>query len=520
MSTRTNAGEGTAVLERTWGGLDLQFSRRALIGWTVALLLAIWTAVAWFWSRAPEAVGDMMGWREVDTQTIALNFLRPGSSIFFPQINWGGDGPGYVEAEFQLYPAIVALIMRLSGPAEWPGQLVSLIAVTGAAVALFFHHRRREGALPAIAAMAAFLGTRSAAQLGTAIQPDSLALLGYTLAWIGFSTYVEKGSRLHLLMFGICGATAMLVKPTTAHIGISSGLLLLFSARHLLKRWEVWLTWALMVGVLAAYLIHAKGLYETYGNTFGLLSGGDSKSPKLMHLLVGKVWLGAGVRIVFWGLGVLGLFALAWLAVKRQLTAEHAALAIGNLVLVVLALRYVSANIGPHYLAPFSVLGASAVARVVQVGFDSRRALRLGFAGVCAIAALQICGSQWLRHRNRVPNSFTRIPIETGMALKEHAGPDSLIVVRSYKPAYDPEWQTENNYQDPTIFYITGARGWEIGSEQLDPALVADFVRRGARFLADPIPAETANLLYDWLERNAELLTTTEHGGRIWRLAK
>lgn len=496
---------------------------RPKVSWiaVLVLMLGLWTGVAWFWSRAPQAAGDMTGWRQSDTQTIALNLLRPGSSLFYPSINWGGDGPGYVESELPLYAALVALVMRFTGPAEWPGQLVSLLAVLGAGLGLFLHHRRREGVLAAFAALAAFLGTRSTALLSTAIQPDGLALLGYTLAWIGFSRYVDTQRRADLALFGVCGALAMLAKPTVAHIGISSGVLLLLSARHLLKRRDVWLTWAVMVLPLGLYLLHAKGIYETYGNTFGLLSGGDSKSPHLEHLVSVKVWLGTAKNTLMWGLGGLGIAALAWLGWKRRLTAEHVALAVGNFALMLIALRYVSTSSGPYYLAPLAVLGASAVARVIQVGFDSRWLRRWGVVAVFALAMAQLGGTQWLRHRARVPNQFTIIPIETGVALRERmAGRDALIAVRAYTPSYNEEWKTEANFQDPTIFYLAWARGWTFGSERLDPALVEDYVKRGARYLADPAPAPTPNRLHDWLLRNAELLVTTEHGGQVWRLGR
>src|SRR5262245_7697315 len=48
-------------------------------------------------------------WRQADTASIAHNFV--GSyNLLYPQIHWGGSGPGYVETEFQLYPFIVALL--------------------------------------------------------------------------------------------------------------------------------------------------------------------------------------------------------------------------------------------------------------------------------------------------------------------------------------------------------------------------------------------------------------------------
>src|SRR5688572_15459334 len=88
----------------------------------VALALLAWAGFAWAILRPGEIVTDWNSWRQADTQTIALNFARHSSSILLPQIQWGGDGPGYVEAEFQVYTKIVAVLMTVFGEAEWIGQ--------------------------------------------------------------------------------------------------------------------------------------------------------------------------------------------------------------------------------------------------------------------------------------------------------------------------------------------------------------------------------------------------------------
>jgi hypothetical protein len=90
-------------------------------------------------------------------------------------------------------------------------------------------------------------------------------------------------------------------------------------------------------------------------------------------------------------------------------------------------------------------------------------------------------------------------------------------VVRSPNVAYDTFWQQAKNYHDPRIFYISETRGWTIGSEQDDPNLVADAANRGARFFADPL-LERSPVLDVWLAANAQLVWSTDGGGRIWKL--
>ena len=56
----------------------------------------------------------------------------------------------------------------------------------------------------------------------------------------------------------------------------------------------------LMVGALGLHMLHARNVYLEYGNTFGVLSGGDSKMPRLEHLLVPKLYLLAARNSVLW----------------------------------------------------------------------------------------------------------------------------------------------------------------------------------------------------------------------------
>ena len=119
---------------------------RGGVGWVgllVAFVLLGWASYAWTTLRPEEIASDWHGWRQSDTQTIALNFTKPGVSILRPQISWGGDGPGYVETEFQLYTKAVSLLMGVFGKVEWVGQLVSLLAIAASGAVVFVHLSRR-----------------------------------------------------------------------------------------------------------------------------------------------------------------------------------------------------------------------------------------------------------------------------------------------------------------------------------------------------------------------------------------
>ena len=75
----------------------------------------------WIWAIVLLAIGVRLyhisfpvagwhSWRQADTAAIARNLYQNGFNLLYPQIDWGGNSPGYVESEFQLYPFLVALL--------------------------------------------------------------------------------------------------------------------------------------------------------------------------------------------------------------------------------------------------------------------------------------------------------------------------------------------------------------------------------------------------------------------------
>ena len=75
---------------------------------------------------------DNWSWRQSDVAAIARNYLRNGFHFAYPQIDWAGDGPGYVGTEFPLLPFIAAVLYKPVGVHEWIGRLesVSLFALS------------------------------------------------------------------------------------------------------------------------------------------------------------------------------------------------------------------------------------------------------------------------------------------------------------------------------------------------------------------------------------------------------
>jgi 4-amino-4-deoxy-L-arabinose transferase-like glycosyltransferase len=69
---------------------------------------------------------DAYSWRQADVAMISENFYLHGFNIFYPQINWAGNSPGYVGTEFPLVPFFASLLYLFFGVQDWIGRSVSV----------------------------------------------------------------------------------------------------------------------------------------------------------------------------------------------------------------------------------------------------------------------------------------------------------------------------------------------------------------------------------------------------------
>lgn len=478
------------------------------------MFLFFFACVLWFFLR-PDSV---RGWRESDTQTIALHLAEAGSSILRPRIDWGGAGEGFVEAEFQLYTWLVAAFLRPFGDVSWAGQLVSLVSTLAAGVCVFLSLARNHRAVATALGVLAFFSSRAVLVSATSVQPEALCLFLYAAALYAFLRYeAQTGRPAHLALaaFALFGALAMLVKPTAAQLGISTFLLLFLRSRARLKTIAPWLAWGSMLALLGLHLAHAQQLYAESGNTFGVLSGGDSKLPRLTHLLTPGLYVQVTAQATLWGAGPAGALALLACLVLRRNTALLLALLAGNVAWTLLALRYTSGAAGTLYHVLGAVLGAHAVATLADVLAERRHrwapiALGLVLAFWLAISA---------RYRRNTLTAYWDEPsVAAGELLERFAKPRDLVVVRSVEPGYDDYWKTPNNFQDPRVFYRSNTRGFPLPLDDLDPRSISEPAGRGARFYVETIPPKHSQALADYLAANARLLGTTPFGGRVFEL--
>jgi 4-amino-4-deoxy-L-arabinose transferase-like glycosyltransferase len=476
--------------------------------------------------------GDI--WRQSDTATIARNFAADGMNIFFPQINWGGAGPGYVETEFQLLPWLTAVTYLVFGEHVVLGRLVSLAFMLVAAAAFWGLARRLLPATSARWGLAAFFLSPAFMRWGTAFMPEATVLAFYLLALLGFCRWLQEDRPVFLGWAGAATSVAALVKPTSLHIGLVIGLWVLFVARDRLRRPSLYAAGLAALVAPALWLRHAAGLHADYGNTFGVISGGDSKWGSLSMWLSPEFYLGnlRSETIFVYGLIGLPLAVLGVVWLWRRRTADSSTqpgasalplLGAGVIALTVYyfaAGRYTSTDMGIQYHVyslPYAAI-ATGVGITAALGWVRGRLSGAVTAAAAGLAVL-LLGAQSV-------NVFVQsLPDQAGVfgvcatELDAVSAPDDLVVVSTTSRTTDGG--VANNYQEPVVFFLADRKGWSLPADHHTPEEVEALRTAGARFLVvgDPQLVPSDGPLANWLSNNARPMRTTEQDGcAIWDL--
>lgn len=443
-------------------------------------------------------------WREPDVAAIARNYYLEDMNLFYPRIDWRGDGPGYVEAEFPIYPWFVACLYRVCGYHEELLRLVSYLLMLTSCLVFFRLAELLLSKTGVVAAMTVFALSPMAVRLSSSIQPEPLMFTAY-LAAIYFFLRWSRGLQTtdYWLALG-CTTLTILAKLPAAHIGLLFACICLqrFGLRAL-RRWDLWLFAALSLGVPLAWYWHARDIWLAYGNSLGIsneayvrmsslnfLQAFHATIPGLVKIEVANVWTPAGVL-----LGLVGLYV-----VRKDPKASLLAFWFNALVIFYLCTgRTTGEDWAAYYHIVSTPLAAlligAAVAKANRIvparqALGSRSAPRpeLAIRGIvrklvpCAIV---VCYAATLLAevrqvvRNLHPHQLEAL-YASAVAFRDDIKQGSLIVA-SGAPEHDA-YGLKSAYNVPYMFYWTGTKGFTIGDGEQSVDKIEEFRQRGARY--------------------------------------
>ncbi|MBS1807125.1 MAG: glycosyltransferase family 39 protein [Acidobacteria bacterium] len=214
---------------------------------------------------------DRPSWRECDVAGIARSFYREDMNLFYPRVDWRGDGPGYAEMEFPFYPWLIAAGYKLFGFDERLGRIINFVF---SLLTLISFYRLARYLLPPVGAIVAFIFftfNPLLINISTSLQPEGLMFLGYVLAGYFFIRWLDSEAIWHFIVACTATALAILAKAPAAHIGLFFTLLLLGKySLAAIKQVRLWLfaVVALLPGAL--WYVHAHKFWLQYGNSLGV----------------------------------------------------------------------------------------------------------------------------------------------------------------------------------------------------------------------------------------------------------
>lgn len=166
---------------------------------------------------------DHPNWRQGDTASIARNFAQLRYNLLYPQTDYNGPPPNYVELELQILPYLAATLYKVFGVHEIFGRLLSILFSLGTVLVTGLFARRLYGsAIAGLAAAAVFAVFPGSVYYGRTFTPDVVMVFFLTAALYASFQLLTEDERLGprpLARTGALITLAYLAKPV-AVLGI------------------------------------------------------------------------------------------------------------------------------------------------------------------------------------------------------------------------------------------------------------------------------------------------------------
>jgi len=437
---------------------------------------------------------NQASWREADLGAVSRNYARESMNFFYPRIDWRGNGEGFVEMEFPLYPYLTALSYELFGIHDLFGRLWSFLF---SVLTLFVFYKLAGLYLEKtnlVLAFAFFTFNPLFIELSTAIQPESLMFLFYTAGVWFFLRWLETDSGRDFWPAAVLTALMILAKATAAHIGAFFAVLL-FQKYGLktFKQARVWLFAVLSLLPALLWYLHAKGLWRTYGNSLGVSNEYHWAGPDLFtnpYFIKGILFNELTLVFALFG-GVAALFAV-WKGFGEK-GVRQALCWLASVFLMYIVIARTSADDWAGYyhifsLPPAALLFGFGIKKLWEyaAGFadrfsrfsDARKLLKVSLILTVAFSIpltflLEARGIRANYLEKRLPDTDFSETKNLGTRLR-----DGLILASGGRCFDDDGYRTA--YNESFMFYWLDRKGFNICVEDQSLEKVKEFAKRGA----------------------------------------
>jgi len=426
---------------------------------------------------------DHPGWRQGDTASIAKNFATLQYNILYPQTNYNGPPPNYVELELQIVPIIAATFYKFAGVHEVIGRLASIAFSLGTvAVLAFFGRWLFASELAGLLTALLFAIMPGSFFYGRTFTPDTTMVFFMTAALFVIARMLVAEETWPWRR--VAGATALLslaflAKPVSlaALVPIAA----LIAERALSGRTMRWAPIGVMLvvslGLLYAYdravASHAEWHWASGITTLHVLPSlaASFQSLHALHVkftlfrqvlgMLSTTMIGPAIT----ALAILGFVFMAKTVRSRTLLW---AWLIGGLAYTYVVVTVERVDYYMYLLLPLAALTAAgfltrAWSAVVGIEVES-----WGKYTAAAISFLAFAGIIYQNRAIAAPYySYNKQVYRNAVALNATLAPNALIVMGHY---------------DPSVLYYIGRYGWEEDPYLWTPFDEQSAIRKGARY--------------------------------------
>jgi 4-amino-4-deoxy-L-arabinose transferase-like glycosyltransferase len=485
MQRIVTAAATTHSDERRREAVNVPRSTRLLI-WRIGLGLILLLALALRLKGIHDPILDHPGWRQGDTASIAKNFATLQYDIFYPQTNYDGPPPNYVELELQIVPWIAASFYKLVGIHEIIGRLTTLAFSLGTvAVLAFFARWLFASEIAGLFAALLFAIMPGSFYYGRTFMPDTTMVFFMTSALYVYARMLVSEETWN---WGrIAGATALLAlaflaKPVSLAALVPIGALMLW--RAVSGRTFNWAAAAVMLvvplGLLYGYeryvSSHAEWHWASRITTLHVIPAFKASltSGHALHVkadqfrtvlgMLGATMIGPALSAV----AIVGFLLMP--AVTRSRTLLWAWL-VGGLAYTYVVVTVERVDYYMYLLLPLAALaGAGILMRLTDA--VTQRIAGNGVKYAAALIGLAALGAVVYQNRAivRPYYRYNKQVYRDAVALDKTLAPGALIVMGHY---------------DPSVLYYIGRYGWEEDPYLWTPFDEQSAIRKGARYFID-----------------------------------
>ena len=437
----------------------------------------------------------ILGWRPADLASIAVSYFRNGFHFFYPQVFWGGNGPGYVEMEFPLLPFLTAALYKLFGLHDYLSLVLPYLSGFGLVWVTYRLANHLSGVTAGlIAGLITAVAPTLIMQTTTGLWPDPPMVFFEALGMYLMILWTSNGRWQYLLLGACCCSLAILLKMTALLLGFP--LLYLFIKRYGKRWWREPATWVTSSIILLPPILwysHAYQLYTQYGNTFGILAAGYSKFGDFWLLTDLHFYARTVRRILLYQctpIGSVGFLYAVWVSVRQKANTVMVVWLLAIALYAIVSARGV--NEGHYqYLLPILPVGAvfSGIGFVTLFAkartrwtLESNQPQKL----FLSLLLMLLFGANilWARHSFVADDRKYDLPgweekKRTGLILRDMTSPGSLLIVSDTQMDHETP---KTSMTPPDIFFFSDRRGWYLSMAWVTEDKIEHLRREGAAY--------------------------------------